>query len=188
MTDSLVKLFGSPARVKLLRLFLFNPKQLWSLDEAATHAQVTLAMARKELKLFASIALIKQSRQRYQLSDDFEYLAALQALLLNAPARGRDIYERLRSAGALKLVIVAGIFIGDWEGRLDLLVVGDRIKDRPLRRKLRVLESELGKELRYAVLSTPDFLYRLNMSDKLLRDVMDYPHSIVLDRLNIGLK
>jgi len=69
-----------------------------------------------------------------------------------------------------------------------LLVVGDRIKDVPLRRKLRALESELGKELRYAILLTPEFLYRLNMSDKLLRDVMDYPHSVVYDRLNIGVK
>lgn len=189
MTDSLIKLFGSPARVKLLRLFLFNPRQQWALAEAAAHAQVTTAATRKELNLFVSAKIVKRARGRFVLNDDFEYLEAMQALLLNAPARGRDIYERLRSVGALKLVIVAGIFIGDWEeGRLDLLVVGDRIKDAPLRRKLRALESELGKELRYAILSTPEFLYRLNMSDKLLRDVMDYPHSVVYDRLNIGVK
>jgi len=189
MTDPLVKLFGTPARVKLLRLFLFNPRVQWGLADAAAHAQVTTTVARKELKLFAETKIVKRTRGRFVLNDDFEYLEALQALLLNAPARGRDIYERLRSTGALKLVIIAGIFIGDWEeGRLDLLVVGDRVKDKPLRRKLRSLESELGKELRYAVLSTPEFLYRLNMSDKLLRDVMDYPHTVVHDRLHIGVK
>ncbi|HEY6020756.1 MAG TPA: hypothetical protein VIY48_12930 [Candidatus Paceibacterota bacterium] len=188
MTDSLTKLFGSPARVKLLRLFLFNPRQQWSLKEAAAHAQVTPAATRAELKVFVSTKIIKQSRQRYQLNENFEYLAALQALLLNAPARGRDIYERLRTTGAIKLIIVAGIFVGDWEGRIDLLVVGDRIKDQMIRRKLRALESELGKELRYAVLSTPEFSYRLNLSDKLVRDVMDYPHTVVFDRLNIGIK
>ena len=51
-----------------------------------------------------------------------------------------------------------------------------------------MLEAEIGKEVRYAWMSTSDFFYRLNMSDRLLRDMFDYPHAIVLDRLDIGLK
>jgi hypothetical protein len=57
-----------------------------------------------------------------------------------------------------------------------------------LRERIRSLEAEIGKEIRYALLSSENFYYRLNMNDKLVRDVIDYPHSIVLDRLNIGLK
>ena len=56
------------------------------------------------------------------------------------------------------------------------------------RTKMRTFESEIGRELRYAMLAASDFGYRLNMNDKLVRDVMDYPHRIVFDRLNIGLK
>ncbi len=61
------------------------------------------------------------------------------------------------------------------------------MNERILRNRVRVLEAELGKEIRYAAMSTQDFFYRLNMSDKLLRDILDYPHSIAFDRLNIGL-
>jgi hypothetical protein len=53
---------------------------------------------------------------------------------------------------------------------------------------MRRLESEIGRELRYTMLVSEDFLYRLNMNDKLVRDTFDYPHRIVFDRLNIGLK
>ena len=53
---------------------------------------------------------------------------------------------------------------------------------------MRKLESEIGRDLRYALLGSEDFAYRLNMNDKLVRDIMDYPHRIVFDRLNIGLK
>jgi hypothetical protein len=191
MTDPLVKLFGSAARTKLLRLFLFNPRQSWSIAEAATHAAVDVSVARSEIKLFQTIGLVKSAGRRgssYTLNTNFEYTAALQSLLLNAPARAADLFDRLHSAGSLKLIITAGIFVGEWEGRADLFIVGDRINERKLRAKIRTLESELGKELRYAVLTTPDFLYRLNMNDKLVRDVFDYTHMIVHDRLNIGLK
>jgi hypothetical protein len=194
MADPLQKLFGSDARIKLLRLFLFNPKQTYTVPDAAQRSRVPERTARKELALFAQVGLIRRSPTRrgsglrYSANADFKYFAVLQNLLLNAPERAKDIFERVRVAGAIKLIVVAGIFVGDWEGRLDILIVGDRIKERRLRSRMRKLESEIGRELRYAELSSNDFLYRLNMNDKLVRDVLDYPHKIVLDRLNIGLK
>lgn len=194
MSDTLEKLFGSAARLKLLRLFLFNPRETYTIPDAANRARVPERTARKELNLFLAMGIIKRSSTRrgsgtrFFLNTDFEYYEALQNLLLNAPARAKDVYERIRAAGVIKLIIVAGVFAGDWEGRLDLLIVGDRIKEPKLRSRMRLLESEIGRELRYTSLSTQDFLYRLNISDKLLRDVMDYPHKVVFDRLNIGLK
>jgi hypothetical protein len=136
--------------------------------------------------------VLRRSRRgttrRFTLNGEFEYLKALQALLLNAPARGEDIARRLRSAGGVRFIAIAGTFLGEWEAALDLLVVGDRISERRLKNKIKSLEAEIGKELRYALLPSQDFAYRLNMNDKLLRDVLDYPHRIVLDRIGTGLK
>lgn len=194
MTDPLEKLFGSAARIKLLRLFLFNPKTIYTVPDAAQRARVPERTARKELQLFSTVGLIRRtptrrgSGLRYGLSGDFRYLGVLQNLLLNAPERAKDIFERVRSTGTIKLIIVAGVFTEDWEGRLDVLIVGDRIKEKQLRTNMRKLESEIGREIRYAQLSTEDFLYRLNMNDKLVRDILDYSHRIVVDRLGIGLK
>ncbi|MDO8517779.1 MAG: hypothetical protein Q7S26_00600 [bacterium] len=191
MTDELQKLFGPPARVKLLRLFLFNPRSAYTLPDAAKRARVPDEEAHREIALFARIGLVERTKRapvRWGLNTHFEYVAALQNLLLNAPARSRDIVARIRAAGAFKLVILSGIFVGEWEGRLDLFLVGDRIKERKLRECIRALEAEIGKEVRYALLLSEDFLYRLNMNDKLVRDVLDYSHRIVLDRLGTGLK
>ena len=192
MTDGLQKLFGSPARVKLLRLFLFNPRQSFTLADVAKRSRVSEAEARKELAVFSRAELIERAPRgkgvRYVLNTEFEYVAALQNLLLNAPQRGKDIVERIRRAGTLKLVILSGIFLGEWEGSLDLFLVGDRVNDKKLREHIRTLEAEIGKEIRFSLLSTDDFFYRLNLNDKLIRDVLDYPHRIILDRLDIGLK
>jgi len=192
MTDTLTKLFGSATRVRLLRLFLFNPRQPFTVVDAAVRARVRPAEAKKELNLFVRLGLLERHPRRgvvrYGLSAGSPYTAALQNLLLNAPARAQEIHERLRAAGALKLVVASGIFVGEWDGRLDLLVVGDRLKENTLYKKIQLLEAEVGKEVRYTTLSTSDFFYRLNMSDRLLRDVFDYPHRILYDRLDIGLK
>ena len=88
----------------------------------------------------------------------------------------------------LKLVVLSGIFVGEWDLQLDLFIVGDRMQERKLRDRIKQLEAEIGKELRFALLSSEDFYYRHNMNDKLVRDVLDYPHKIVVDKLNIRLK
>jgi hypothetical protein len=43
----------------------------------------------------------------------------------------------------------------------------------------------VGKELRYAFFSTDEFKYRMSMYDKLVRDILDYPHKVLLDKLGI---
>ncbi len=192
MVDTLSKLFGSSSRVKLLRLFLFNPSQSFTVSEAAERSRVPGREVSRELSNFADIQLLtKTSRGKvayYTLNQEFPYLSALQNLLLNASARADDIYERIKRVGVVKLVVVSGIFVGEWEGRVDLLIVADKVREDALDKHMRVLESEIGREIRYALLTTQEFFYRLNMNDHLLRDVLDYTHRIMYDRLDIGLK
>jgi hypothetical protein len=192
MTDTLSKLFGSAARVKLLRLFLFNPKVGFSTAEAAARTQVKSKEAKRELVLLEQAKLIKKSKRagavRMSLNADFKYLQALQSLLLNAPELGAELYERVRRTGAIKLVVVCGVFVGEWDSPLDVLIVGDRVAERTLRNSIRKIEAEVGKELHYTLLTSESFLYRLNINDHLVKDVFDYPHRIVLDKLQIGLK
>lgn len=194
MEDVLGKLLGGPARVKLLRLFLFNPGQVFRLSEAALRAQIPVQTARRELPFYERVGLLKPRRVRgvreraFTLNQEFAYLSALQHLLLNLPVRGNDIVKRLRSAGTMKLIILSGLFVDEYDGRVDLLIVGDRIHEGRVRSVVRSLEAEIGKELRYVALTSEEFLYRLGIYDKLVRDVIDYPHTVALDRLQVPLK
>ena len=61
MTDGLQKLFGSPARVKLLRLFLFNPRQSFVLADAAKRARVSEDEARKEINIYVSDGVVERA-------------------------------------------------------------------------------------------------------------------------------
>jgi hypothetical protein len=67
--------------------------------------------------------------------------------------------------------------------KVDLLVVGDKLDEKPLGNAIHTLEAEMGRELRYAYFTTEEFKYRVGVYDRLVRDVFDYPHRTILDRI-----
>jgi len=122
----------------------------------------------------------------YDLNQDFAYVTALKQLLIKTKTlEGGEIVKRLGRAGKLKLVIVAGVFTQDKDSRVDIFVVGNNIKKNTLSNVIKSIEAELGKELIYAYFETQDYQYRLSMYDKLIRDVLDYPHQVLLDKITI---
>ncbi|TSC66978.1 MAG: Uncharacterized protein G01um101472_573, partial [Parcubacteria group bacterium Gr01-1014_72] len=125
----------------------------------------------------------------WTVNDRFLYLIPLQNLLINtALLRNEELIGRLSKAGKLTLLFTAGIFIQDPESRVDLLIVGDNVRRGALENAIRSIEAELGRELRYAIFETPEFKYRLGMYDKLIRDILDYPHKVVLDKIGVSMK
>ena len=204
--EVLSKLFGSVARVKVLRLFLFNPESIFDKREICRRSKLQPHTVAREVALLERIGLIKrrsffkevvQKRPRrkktvkkrvqgFMLNDMFLYREPLQLFLLKTATLENDyILRKLRSAGKLKVVIVSGVFIQNWESRVDLLVVGDSLKKSKLEGAIRDIEAEIGMELRYTIFSTKDFKYRLSIRDRLMRDILDYPHQKLLNRLNV---
>lgn len=210
MVDILGKLFGSNAIVKILRLFLFNPEEAFEARDVVRRTKVDPDVVRAELSMLARIGFIKRkaftrtatpparrrtprpkrlARRRvmgWARDEHFLFTRELSALLIGStPLWSRDLIKRLRHAGNIKVIVISGVFVGDLDGRLDILIVGDNIKRRELSQSIRNIEAELGREIRYAVFSTPDFRYRLGIYDKLVRDVLDYRHETVIDRLGV---
>jgi hypothetical protein len=207
--DFLATFMGSPARAKVLRLFVFNEEESLTIDEIVKRAQVTKAAARKEMTFFRKVGLVKECSvfrteiktkrgkpvtkkirvKAWTVNSRFEYIRSLHIFIRDTSPVPRDtIAGKLRGAGKLKLVVASGTFVDDNPmDRIDLLVVADNMNERNLQKALRGLESELGRELRYAAFPTEEFKYRMNVYDKLVRDVFDYPHLVLLDRLGVAL-
>lgn len=200
------KLFGSSAMVKLLRLFIFNPEQVFTDKEIANRAKITMDTLRLEISIMKQMSFIKKrivyrqitakkgkkriARKKkisgWTLNKKFPHIESLQSFLIaTTTVKNKDIPKRLNVAGAIKLIIISGIFIQNWDSRLDILIVGNNIKKPQLETAIKSIESELGKELRYAVFNTQEFKYRMSIYDRLIRDVFDYPHEIILDKIRI---
>ncbi len=204
--DSLSTIFGSEARVKIMRLFLFNPEVIFDIGMVSSKSKVSRDTTKKELLIIEKSQLIKKKNfyktvtkkvgkvrkdlkvksHGYYLNQDFSYITSLKQLLIKTKTlEGGEIVRRLSKAGKLKLVLVAGVFTQDKDSRVDMFVVGNNVKKSILHNVIKSIEAELGKELTYVYFETPDFQYRLGMYDKLVRDVMDYPHEVLLDKISV---
>ena len=96
-----------------------------------------------------------------------------------------EVVKKLSRYGKIKLIIITGIFIQDPDSRVDLLIVGDEIKEGQMSKAISVMESEIGKQIRYSIFKTDDFKYRMGIYDKLVRDILDYPHEVIYDKIGI---
>jgi hypothetical protein len=186
MSASVSHIFGSEGKVKIMRLFIFNPTLAFTAAEVASRAKVVSASTRKELANLVKAGLIKKRGKAYALNRTYRYLPALGHFLIDAnPLSEKEIVRRISGTGAIKLILTSGVFLHNPDSRVDILVVGDHIKHGKLMAVMSAIEAELGKELRYAVFETADFQYRLGIYDKLIRDILDARHEKILNKLGL---
>lgn len=198
--DPLEILFGSQARVKLLRFFLFNPNQTFTFDDISRRAKLVRRTARTEINALERAGIIEKKKVyvetsekarktravAYTLNKKMPELSALQTFLFETtPIDGKTLLKHLRKAGKLDFVVAAGIFMREYDRRLDIILAMKKLNENKAEVAIRSLEAELGIELRYAAFNTDDLLYRVGMYDKLTRDVFDYPHQILVDKIGV---
>jgi len=205
----LAKLFGSRERTKLLRLFIFNSNLYFSQPDLKKRTKIGTTTLRRELELLEEIgfATLKKltiapiaaegkkktkntkaglKSRVWSLNPDFLYLEHLKSIFNTDFLAGREeLAERFKNCGKVKLLVLSGIFLQDGGTRADLLIVGDELRRSAIESVISAVEAEIGRELVYATLDTRDYIYRLNTSDRFLRDVLDYPHKALIDRLTV---
>ena len=178
--EILGKILGSSARVKIMRLFLLNPKNGFSRKDIIKRSRVTPNIAGREIKLLASIDFIKKHTKVWFFNPLFKYTGEFDRLLLGADTLNKKtIADNFKKVGRVKFLLVSGIFIKNKDTRVDLLIVGDKMKKSKIEEEVHKLEAEIGTELVYAVFDTKEYVYRLNMYDKLIRDILDFPHEVI---------
>ncbi len=189
--DPLSRLFGSFVRLKLLRLFLFNDDMSFTVADSAFRTKAAKDAVRKEVTGLVAAGVIRKKAGKgvaqYTANPRFPYYGALQTFIRSTTNLGdTDIVNLLKKAGALRLVVLSGLFTGAVETKADILVVGDKLDEKALDAAIRSLEAELGRELRFSVFSSEDFSYRRGVYDRLLRDIFDFPHRTLLDKIGIA--
>jgi hypothetical protein len=203
--EVLGKLFGSEARVRILRLFFLNPGIAFDNNDIAKKTKTKPAAARREISVIQSAGIIKRCNFSKEftvkskgakvkkkkvagwcLDEAFVYGDQLRSLLVSTNFfKKNQILGKFKSAGRIKLLLISGVFIKDENSRIDIFVVGDGLKRGVIENILRSFEAEAGKELKYAILDTKEFKYRVEMYDKFVRDILDYPHEVIIDRLGV---
>ncbi|RJQ34773.1 hypothetical protein C4568_01865 [Candidatus Parcubacteria bacterium] len=209
--DFLSILLGDGGRAKVLRVFIFNESRMFTAAEAAKRAGVSTREAARQIEELEEWKVIKKLKgaapampkvakagkgkkksakkevvHMWTLDMEFPHLRALSAFVHEvSPLRHEKIVTALKRGGRIAAVILSGSFMGDPSRPADLIVAADIFNERRLDKAIRELEPMFGREIRYAAFSTPEFRYRLTIQDRLLRDTLDYPHMVLLDKTRL---
>ncbi len=122
----------------------------------------------------------------WKLNESFPLIFSFKNFILDTAPVSRDqLLKKLQRAGRMKLVVLSGVFVEGGGNRIDILIVGDGVKRGVLEKIIKNIETEMSKELTYVVFNTNEFIYRMGVYDKLIRDIFDFPHEKLLDKIGI---
>ena len=186
--EILGKILGNGARVRMMRLFLLNRSKGFKNKDIVKRSRVSPDIVRRELRLLASVDFIKKRALDWYFNSSFKYAGEFEELLVRSDTLNKTkLLDNFKKVGQVKLLVASGVFIKNDDSRVDLLVVGDKLRKAGIEEGVRKLEAEIGTEIVYAIFDTKEFIYRLNMYDKLVRDILDYPHEVLLQGKELNL-
>lgn len=197
----LEQLFGSKTRVRLLRLFLSDPRRVYFVRELTRRIGAQINAVRNELDNLVEAGLLivcedeqgapatakrrRQSRQKkfFRLNTDSLIYPELKALFLKARVLlEKDLIRRLIDAGNIQYLSLMGQFVDEEGAPTDLFVVG-RVSREKLLPLVKDHEREIGRELNYTVMTPQEFKYRREVTDRFLYGLLEAKKIVVLDNL-----
>lgn len=184
MNDVLKSLFSSQTRVKLLSTFLLHPEQEYFIRELTRLLNEQINSIRRELENLKRIGLVRsrnRNRRKYfRVNPEFDLFIDLRNLFGKMVKGESILIAELKHMPGLKLLVLAGSFVGE-DDRVDLLLVGDVRKESV--EKLLHQDPAL-RHVKYSIFPQADFLYRLHLKDKFIKDIFESPtHVIALNAL-----
>ena len=179
----LKEIFSSNTRVKLLNTFLLNENDEYFIRELTRMLDEQINSVRRELDNLKKVGLLKaRSRNRkkyYQVNKDFVLFNELRNICLKASAFDTNIAKGIKKLGNFDLIILSGIFLGNRDNQqVDLFLVGECEKSNF--EKYLKTELKFDREVKYALMSKEDFLYRYNFNDKFILEMLKDEQNILL--------
>ena len=201
--DFLSELLGNPVRARLLRLLTASSDTEHTFDDLRKKMQIKDgAIIQRELTALMKLGIVKTqeretefdkhgqraSYKAWSFEREHPYAQALRMFVRDTQQPiDEGVITQLRRTGRLALVVVSGRLLDaeDGQDRIDMLIAGEALNEGKIQTVLRGIEAERGREVQYALFSPKEFKYRLDVKDRLIRDMLDYQHHILLDKLNL---
>lgn len=199
------QLFGSKTRVKLLQLFYSNPNRSFYVREITRKIDEQINSVRRELSNLLSAGIItsdaNNNRLYYEVNQEYEFHKPLAQIFggmaiedEEKPAKKGDkstkpkaseiaaehpLSKALRGTGHVELAILTGQFTRDDSSGVDVLVVGD-VNQSKIANFIEELEAAENKELRYTVMPTSTYRYRVEINDRFITGILAAKKQVII--------
>ncbi len=187
MFKELSRLFQNPTRIKVLKFFTLQPNLKTSAKEVAQTIGGGAKKIEAEVRALARAGALTGKRQGkgilYSLSPAFEHTDAVRTFLddITQP-NDKSLSDAFRGVPGITLLVATGALVREHRAAIDLLIVSRRPKDPRIERAVRQVETRASLPIRYAVFDTKEYEERRVARDRLLRDIFEFTHAVILGR------
>ncbi|MCK9379212.1 MAG: hypothetical protein M0P97_03685 [Candidatus Moranbacteria bacterium] len=188
MSEILENLFGSKAKTRIIRFFLLNPNESFSAVDISSRNILKSSDVRRELNVLSKIKFLnernKKGRKVYSANASFPFYPELKSLISKANVfpQCRSL-KKINGIGDVKLALISGVFLNYPKSKADMILAADNVNKSKLKSLMNNLEAEIGREIRYVLVSGEELKYRLDMLDRFLLDFLESPHDEVVNKL-----
>lgn len=193
MFKNVAKLFGSPARIKIVKFFVLQPDVKAKAPAVAAIVGISKQDVEKELRALTRVGLLSSRKQGIGATFSLNRSHALTPHLVpflekTTRPHERAITDVFRSVKGIVGVVATGALTGEARSPVDLLIVTRRkhAYDQGIAQAVKRVERLISLPLTYAVLERREYAERLEARDRLLRNVFDFEHLILFGKRRLN--
>jgi hypothetical protein len=171
-------LITSKTRVKLLKLFLTQPGEMYHVRECVRRTEEEINAVRRELILLEKKGILNRepraNRVYYSLSKDYPFYFDLLKIGVKTIGLGAAMLENKVKLGKIKYVMFSGKFarrIKESPEDVDLIVIGTVVLPE-LAVLVRNEEMRLGTEINYTAMNEEEYKFRKQRNDPFLAGIL----------------
>jgi hypothetical protein len=185
---SLEVILSSNQKSSLLAFLMLAPDRYFSVLELSRRIGLSGPSVATLLAQFSRDGLVKSSgraRARVYAFNPKHHLAGqMQTWLKKHGGKYEDeLFTAIAKVGEVKAVFLSGIFTGQPQLPVDILVVG-KVNLNKLDTFLQQCGQMMGTEINYSIMSEGEFKIRRDTFDRFIKDIFDYPHITVMDKMS----
>jgi hypothetical protein len=181
----LSNLLSSKHKSGVVHLFLANPSRSYSLTEIKETTKcppkLMLQTVRELSKMGFLITTAKEKVKYYQVDKRFPLYAELLSMIRNKKMPHDLLVRELSKLTDCKAILLTGIFAGRPRIETDILLVG-RVSQKKLSKSLKLAEKFAEQEVNYTIMPLAEFEYRLVMSDRFVKNILENHPVVVTDK------
>ena len=180
-------LIDSKTESLILAFFLAAPTRAFSVIEISKRLNIPFLKAAHSLSRIVLAGPVtsfsKKGKRYFMLNKKYQLLPEIKNVLIKKfPKYQDELFSAIKKVGEIKAAFLSGIFTGQPNLSVDLLLVG-KVNLKKLDIFLKAVQKMLGQEINYSIMTPNEFQLRRDTFDRFIRDIFDYPHLVVCDTL-----
>jgi hypothetical protein len=176
----------SRVRVKLMKIFLSNPSEMYYVRQLTRKTKEEINAIRRELQRMQEIGFVsseKRGNRLYYLSNkNYDFYPELLILVAKTTGLGKLIRKNKNKIGKVKFAMMSGKFarkLPRMRDQVDLLLVGTIIL-KELAKIVSIEEAKLKREINYTVMTLEEFQFRKARRDPFLLGILNQPRIMLI--------